>query len=705
MHGVQIKHTTCDICSPQHHCGMNAHVKDGKLIKVEGWDEHPYSHGSICTKGAAYRDYIYRSDRILHPLKRTGPRGSGEFEPISWEETIDTVARRLNEIKKRYGADNVAFMNGYGKWQKSYLTRLAYSFGTPNLIGDGCTCQTATHLAWDVTAGTLSWPDMAHTDVMLGWAMNHYYSNSPNIPVLLRRKQEGMKLVVIDTRITPAARNLADLFLQIKTGTDGALAMGMANLILKQGWEDKAYIRDHVYGFEEYAAYVKRFDLETTARITGVPEHLIYEATRLYATANRACINETAGAITQKYNGFQTYRAILALNALTGNYDKQGGCLPIFYTYNHRYGSYSSHESEFMNSRFPAQARKVGCDRFPLWKTFFEAQANELPAYIRGEKEFRIRAMLGMGMNYRMFPQPAQLRTAIVNDLDFFAVADLFLTDTAKLADIVLPVCSALEREEFRCYQNGYGYYTRPVVDRVGESLSDLEVMERLAPKLDMDDELLQKHPYQAWVDYILQDTGWNTETLQAQDKPVLMKNYVPYQAGTYTARGYDTPSGKFEIASQMVGRYRDCLGYSAIPTYDEPDPAATEAYPLRLVSGLRFPTALNSRLHNVKALRDFVPEPVAELHPDTAKAFGLRDGDMVAIENELGRIVMRAKCTAKIQPGEVSAFHGYPEADVNDLFSSELLDPYTGFPMFRLTHCRIYKQAEGGGNHGGSAL
>ena len=114
MHGVQIKHTTCDICSPQHHCGMNAHVKDGKLIKVEGWDEHPYSHGSICTKGAAYRDYIYRSDRILHPLKRTGPRGSGEFEPISWEEAIDTVARRLNEIKKRYGADNVAFMNGYG---------------------------------------------------------------------------------------------------------------------------------------------------------------------------------------------------------------------------------------------------------------------------------------------------------------------------------------------------------------------------------------------------------------------------------------------------------------------------------------------------------------------------------------------------------------------------------------------------------------
>ena len=274
---------------------------------------------------------------------------------------------------------------------------------------------------------------------------------------------------------------------------------------------------------------MKRFDLETTARITGVPEHLIYEATRLYATANRACINETAGAITQKYNGFQTYRAILALNALTGNYDKQGGCLPIFYTYNHRYGSYSSHESEFMNSRFPAQARKVGCDRFPLWKTFFEAQANELPASIRGEKEFRIRAMLGMGMNYRMFPQPAQLRTAIVNDLDFFAVADLFLTDTAKLADIVLPVCSALEREEFRCYQNGYGYYTRPVVDRVGESLSDLEVMERLAPKLDMDDELLQKHPYQAWVDYILQDTGWNTETLQAQDKPVYSATLVKY--------------------------------------------------------------------------------------------------------------------------------------------------------------------------------
>lgn len=241
--GIQICKTTCDICSPQHHCGVNAYVKEGRLIKVEGCPEHPYSRGRLCTKGAAYKDYIYRDDRVLHPLRRVGPRGSGQFEEISWQEAIDTVAQRLNRIKREHGAHSVLFMNGYGKWQKTYLSRLAFSFGSPSLVGDGCTCQTATHLAWDANVGTLSWPDTDHADVLLGWGLNPYYSNSPNVPYFLQRKREGMKIVIIDVRTTPATENLADLFLQIHPGTDSALALGMANLILQNGWEDRTFCR------------------------------------------------------------------------------------------------------------------------------------------------------------------------------------------------------------------------------------------------------------------------------------------------------------------------------------------------------------------------------------------------------------------------------------------------------------------------------
>ncbi len=702
--GIQIRYTTCDICSPQHHCGMKAYVKDGKLIKVEGCEEHQYSQGRICTKGAAYKEYLYRKDRVLHPMKRVGPRGSGEFQEISWDEALDTIAERLNRIKKDHAADNVMFMNGYGKWQKSYLNRLSFSFGSPNFVGDGCTCQTATHLAWDANVGTLSWPDTDHADVLLGWALNPYYSNSPNVPYFLRRKQEGMKIVIIDTRVTPASRNLADIFLQIRPGTDGALALGMTNLILENGWEDKEYIRKHVHGFDEYAAYVKRFDLKTVAKLTGVAEDMIYAATKLYATAKRAAISETAGAITQKHNGFQSYRAITCLNAITGNYDKEGGCLPIYYTYNHRYGGYQTHENEFMMSRYPDTAQKMGSDRFPIWDAFYEAQGNELPDYISGKKDLRIRAIFGMGMNYRMFPQPEAIRKAIIDDLEFFAISEIFMTDTAMLADIILPACTSFEREEFRCYPNGYGYYTKPAVDRVGESLSDLEILERLAPRLDMNDELLQKKSARGWVDYIIQDTGWTVDELQKHDLPVKMKNYEKYVPGNYTAQGYHTATGKFEIASGLVARYAEKYGYNVIPTYDAPIVKAdTAVYPLRLVSGVRFPTSLNSRLHKVPMLRDFVPEPLLEIHPQTAEKMGIESGDMVAIENELGRIVMRAKCTAKIAPEDVYAFHGYSEADVNDLFSNKELDPYTGFPAFRLTHCRVYKVRKEGVHNGGS--
>ena len=248
-----------------------------------------------------------------------------------------------------------------------------------------------------------------------------------------------------------------------------------------------------------------------------MPEELIVEATRLYATADCAAISETAGTLTQKHNGFQTYRAINCLQAVTGNYDRRGGCLPIFYTYNHRYAGYRTREHEFMLSRYPHGSRKIGNKRFPLWNTYNEAQANELPDYINGKKEFTIRAIFGMGMNYRMFPQPEAIRRAIVEKLDFFAVSELFLTDTAKLADIVLPACSSFEREEFRCYPNGYGYYSTPAVKPLGESKSDLDILTMLAPLLDMDDSLLQRGTPRDWVDHIIQDTGWTVEKLQSR--------------------------------------------------------------------------------------------------------------------------------------------------------------------------------------------
>lgn len=692
--GIEIKHTTCDICSPQHHCGVCAYVKDGKLVKTEGWKEHPYSKGQICTKGANYKDYLYRSDRIQTPLKRVGKRGEGKFVPISWEEAYQEIADNLNRIKREYGPEQVMFMNGYGKWCKTYLTRFAFSFGSPNLVADGCTCQTPTHLAWDIQTGTLSDTDMANANTFLGWAFNPYYSNSPLVPWFMERKAQGMKVIIIDSRITPAARQMADIFIQIKQGTDGALALGMANLILQEGWQDQDYIENHVYGFAEFAEYVKQFDLKRVSKITGVSEGLIYEATKLYATNGPACIRETACTLTQNINGFQTYRAINTLNALTGNYDRKGGNIPIFYTYNHRYGGYKTRENEFMMSRKP-KVPNMGSDRFPIWQLYFETMGNELADYIEGKKQYPIRGIFGLGMNYRMFPGSDRIKKAIIEKLDFIAITDLFLTDTAKLADIVLPACSSYEREEYRVYPGGLAYYSKPVVDRVGKSKSDLEILSELALLIDHDDELLCQG-YRAWVNYIIQDTGWTVEELQKHDMPVKVKNYEPYEPGTYTKKGYNTKTGKFEIHATFFDPYAETYKLDCIPTYLPPyTDEEIEKYPFILTTGVRIPNSLNSRLHGAPALRSLRPEPLVELNYDQAKEMGIMPGDKLRIYNDYGSVIMKAKPTGCVARGCVHAFHGYAEADVNTLMSEKRCDPYTGFPAFRTTPCMIEKVGE----------
>ena len=161
--GIEVRHTLCDICSPGMHCGINAYVKDGKVIKIEGIDGHPSNDGRLCTKGLSNRQYLYREDRILTPLKRVGKRGEGKFEPITWDEAYAEIAKGLNAAKEKYGAESVAFYSGYSKWYRQMLRRLAYAFGSPNYGCESSACYTAAFMAWKVAAGEQGGPDMANS--------------------------------------------------------------------------------------------------------------------------------------------------------------------------------------------------------------------------------------------------------------------------------------------------------------------------------------------------------------------------------------------------------------------------------------------------------------------------------------------------------------------------------------------------------------
>lgn len=700
--GIEIKRTLCDICCPGMHCGVDAYVKDGKIIKLEGTKEHPRSHGLLCTKGAAGRQYVYREDRIKTPLRRVGERGEGKFEPITWDEAYRIVADELLKVKKEYGADSVAFFSGYTKWYRQYLHRFAYSFGSINYGTECSTCFKASEMAWEATVGLNSDPDMENSNVILGFALNGFHSRYLVAPRLLRLKEQGKKFIIIDPRKTPATQKLADIHLQIKPGTDGALALGMANLIIENDWHDKEYIEKYTYGFEEYAEYVRQFTLERTAEITGLRKEDIYEAAKMYATNGPASITETSCSLTHHINGFQNYRAMICLNGLTGNFDRPGGQIPEKSTFYDMPAGYNMYEHEYYLDVQPDRKSKaIGCTKYPLWSKFMdEFQAMDMSRQILEGTPYPIKALYGAGMNAKMFPDTQKMYEAL-KSLDFFVDVDLFMTDTAKYADIVLPACTSYERGEFKAYIGGYATFTKPVIEPLYESKSDVQILKELADVMELDDKLLREG-YEAEINYMIRDLSITIEDMKASDLPIKVPEARDVVPGEFTKNGMNTASGKFEFYSNYIAEFKD-RGLNPIPTYCptlDDEGMDEREYPYILVTGSRIPNAIHSRLHNVPWTRSLRPEPMVDINIEDAKELGVEKGDWVEIATITGEIRVKVNPSVKIRKGDVQMYHGYGEANANDLIGSTHTDPYSGYPGFKSSRCRLTPVKEQGAEY-----
>jgi len=255
--GIVIKKTVCDICNPNSHCGIDAYVKDGVIIKVEGTVENPHSVGTLCAKGAASRQYIYNENRLLEPMLRTGKRGSGEFKPIPWNDALDMIGERFKQIKNTIGPESVGFFVGYPKWMRPYVKRLTHSFGSPNYMTESSTCFSATLMAAKLVYGSFGPPDVANAKCLLVWSGNPFYSNSSIVRKLLDAIDNGLKIIEVGPFITPLTKH-ATVHLRLRPGTSGALALGIANFIISQGLHDQSFIDDWSVGFEEFVAYAKR---------------------------------------------------------------------------------------------------------------------------------------------------------------------------------------------------------------------------------------------------------------------------------------------------------------------------------------------------------------------------------------------------------------------------------------------------------------
>ncbi|MFH1490552.1 MAG: molybdopterin-dependent oxidoreductase, partial [Pseudomonadota bacterium] len=374
--GIEIKKTICGICSPQTHCGINAYVKDGVVVKVEGSPENPNSGGTLCAKGSANRQFIYHPDRILSPLLKKGGKGSREFEPISWDQAYEILASRLLKIKKASGPESVVFFTGYIKWYRPFLQRLAQAFGSPNYCSESSCCAYARTMANLLNYGWMAGPDIRNAKCLLAWSGNPFYSFTPSARRIVEARERGLKIIDVGPIITPLTAH-ADIHLRIRPGTSGALALGMARVMIKERLYDLEFVENWSHGFEEYRSYVEDFTPDVTERITGVPADLMVKAARLYATTKPAAMMMSANALTHHTNGLQNQRASAALIGLTGNMDRKGGNHAIPSSYYHIPAGIPDRSEEFAHPRpWDEMAPRVGQDVHPVFcKLINEAQS------------------------------------------------------------------------------------------------------------------------------------------------------------------------------------------------------------------------------------------------------------------------------------------------------------------------------------------
>lgn len=605
-------------------------------------------------------------------------------------------------MKAQYSAHSVAFFSGYCKWYRPILHRFTHVFGSVNFGTDDSTCFASMNIANKVTAGGGGGPDMANASTFLGWNYDGYYSNHLSVAGVQKLKERGGKVIIIDIRDTPASKNLADIFLKIRPGTDGALALGMAKLIIDNGWADMDYVNAYTYGFQQYKELVQQYPLEKVADITGLDPDDIVAATKLYATNGPACTNFSASALVHHINGFNSHRAILCLTALTGNFDRKGGNFPVPPSYVHKAAGFRSREEEFRSNRYPGGQERIGAERFPLWNAQNdEFQAMDLLRQIEEGTPYPVKAVVGLGMNAKMFPETDKLLAAMKEHLDFFVDIDLFMTMTTKYADIVLPACSSLERGELKPYEGGYMTFTKPVIQPLYESKPDVEILCDLARVMKLDDELLQKG-HEACVDWMIEGCGLTVADLKAADKPIKVPAAQwPCKPGKLLENGFKTSTGKFEFYSTAIAAIDPKYGLDPLPSYRDPledqnDPETREKFPFYLCTGARLAHAIHSRTHETPWLRSLRPHPTCEIHAADAERLGLRDGDTVELSSPYGEIRMKAKITRKSQPGVLMTLHGYTEANVNELIGRNHLDPYSGYPGFKGMRCNIRKCQEG---------
>jgi thiosulfate reductase/polysulfide reductase chain A len=667
-------------CGPCHtRCGLLVHFEGDRAVRVEGDPKHPVNRGAICSRGQLILEHLYHPDRVNFPLKRVGEKGGGKWQRISWDEALDEISSKIRDIKAKFGAESLSFCGGTYRTYMWASKRFFNLFGSPNLTGPGAICHCSSFAIESATYGSMAHSDLRNAACIVLWA--HTPSESVPIPewnAIVTAKKRDAKLIVIDPRFTREAE-MADLWLQIRPGTDAGLMLGWLKIIVDEGLYDKDFVEKWTVGFDQLKERIAGYSPQIVSEITWIPEDKIVEGARTYATTKPASLTWGLGCDKQGVNLSHVARARSILRAITGNLDVKGG---DSIGLSGVLGNIVSDVEMELNEMLPREQRRkqLGEDRYrlfsyPGWELISQAVRKMPPTYMKpptaqmtaqanaravweaviAGNPYPVKGMIVLAGNPLMSLPSTKLVYSALKRLELLVVMDYYMTPTAELADYVLPAASTLERSDIAT--TGPRVFACPkAIEPLYERRNDYEFWRELGLRLD------QKEYWPWKTAEELCDFRLKPLNVTFQELVEKYEIFAPHEEKKYEKYGFGTPSGRVEFYSTIFEE----LHYDPLPSYIEPPetpisaPDIAKDYPLILNTGGRFLPMYQSELRQIRSAREMVPDPTIDIHPETARGLGVANGDWVTVETQSGKIKQKARLTEGVHPRMVHVQHGW---------------------------------------------
>jgi anaerobic selenocysteine-containing dehydrogenase len=642
-------------------CSLLAEVDGGRVVRIKGDPDHSFTAGFACAKVNRDAELVHSPERLKTPLRRVGAKGEGKFAPITWDAALDEITERWRCIIAESGPQALlgyAYSAHQGLMNRGLPLGLFRALGASRLIA-GTVCDTCCEEAWNVTCGPVGGADpesVDDSDLIVSWGADLVATNVHFWARVEAAKKRGVKLVVIDPRKSRTARQ-ADWFLQIKIGTDAALALGIMHVLARDGLVDRDYVATHTLGFDRIEAEIlPHFSPERVAEITGLQTIDIENFAALYGAAKKSFIRLGEG-MTRLMRGGEALRAVALLPGVTGAYGRRGGGALLL--------TGAVYELDFDTIRNPTGAPADAA------RTVNHLRLGDA---LLNLKDPPIRALFIAANNPAVTnPDAGAVRQGLAREDLFTIVHDPFMTATARYADIVLPAATYLETEDlYRAYGAYYLQYAPAAVPPQGEARSNFRLAQELAIRMGLDPPVYRALPVEVLAGLLRGARG-----ATAGIDPEQLRRGGPLSLAPPDGQQFRTPSGKLEFYSEQLA----AAGLAPMPDW-QPDPQEERdaaRWPLRLLTAPGYFQA-HTAYAGVAFLRRREGEPVCILHPDDARARGIADGSKVRLFNERGAIGLVLRVSDEVRPGVVLVPGQRPDGEtisgtVNMLVSDRYTD------------------------------